>query len=401
MEGEIVPSHAPVESRGKTMRVCYFGTYRQEYSRNRILIEGLRQAGLQVVECCEPFWPEAADRVRLVTWGWMLPGFWVRLARAGWRLARRLRNIEGIDLIVVGYPGQLDVFLATLLARRKQVPVVWDVFMSLYLLARERGLQRLNPTSTAMLHLVERRALALPALLLLDTAEHADWLLGEYSLPPTKIALVPLGADDATFFPRPRTAPSVDTLRVLYYGSFIPSHGTLRIVEAAKLLCHNARIQFTLIGDGPTKASTVMLAERDGLANVTFYDWMAQSKLAERIAESDIVLGAFGQTAMARMTIQNKVYEAMAMAKAVITADTPATRSAFHHKEDIYLCNPGSGQAIADAVLELQIDPSLREAIAAGGNAVFRKRYTVAAVGEIAAAHLRSLVAVSRQTALR
>jgi len=38
------------------LRMCYFGTYRQEYSRNQIMIDGLKRAGVDVVECFEPFW---------------------------------------------------------------------------------------------------------------------------------------------------------------------------------------------------------------------------------------------------------------------------------------------------------------------------------------------------------
>ena len=35
------------------LRVCYFGTYRAEYSRNRIMMEGLRKNGVEVIECHE------------------------------------------------------------------------------------------------------------------------------------------------------------------------------------------------------------------------------------------------------------------------------------------------------------------------------------------------------------
>jgi hypothetical protein len=30
------------------MRICYFGTYRANYSRNVIMVEGLRRAGVEV-----------------------------------------------------------------------------------------------------------------------------------------------------------------------------------------------------------------------------------------------------------------------------------------------------------------------------------------------------------------
>jgi hypothetical protein len=38
------------------LKVRYFGTYREEYSRNQIMIEGLRRAGVDVVECHVELW---------------------------------------------------------------------------------------------------------------------------------------------------------------------------------------------------------------------------------------------------------------------------------------------------------------------------------------------------------
>ena len=37
----------------KRIKVCYFGTYRAAYSRNKIMIEGLRRNGVEVLECHE------------------------------------------------------------------------------------------------------------------------------------------------------------------------------------------------------------------------------------------------------------------------------------------------------------------------------------------------------------
>jgi len=45
------------------MRVCYFGTYDLNYSRNRILIEGLERNGIDVVECHVPLWQGTSDKV--------------------------------------------------------------------------------------------------------------------------------------------------------------------------------------------------------------------------------------------------------------------------------------------------------------------------------------------------
>ena len=40
------------------MKVCYWGTFEREYPRNAVLIAGLRQNGVEVVECHYPLWKE-------------------------------------------------------------------------------------------------------------------------------------------------------------------------------------------------------------------------------------------------------------------------------------------------------------------------------------------------------
>ena len=40
----------------RKLRVCYFGTYRANYSRNQILIAGLRAQGVTVFETHATLW---------------------------------------------------------------------------------------------------------------------------------------------------------------------------------------------------------------------------------------------------------------------------------------------------------------------------------------------------------
>ena len=47
------------------MRVCYFGTYSLEegYPRNRVIIEGLRKNGVNVIECHEEMWKGTSEKL--------------------------------------------------------------------------------------------------------------------------------------------------------------------------------------------------------------------------------------------------------------------------------------------------------------------------------------------------
>ncbi|MBN1138750.1 MAG: hypothetical protein JXM73_19355, partial [Anaerolineae bacterium] len=122
------------------MRVCYFGTYRAGYSRNQIVQEGLRRNGVDLVTCHVPLWSGIEDRVQAASGGWARPGFLLRLAATYRRLLAAYRQVGDYDVMVLGYPGQMDTLLARLLTRRRRRPLVLDIFMSIYLIAEERGL---------------------------------------------------------------------------------------------------------------------------------------------------------------------------------------------------------------------------------------------------------------------
>jgi glycosyltransferase involved in cell wall biosynthesis len=373
------------------VRVCYFGTYREEYPRNRILIEGLRRNGVDVVECHEPLWRGIEDRVRVASGGWRHPSFVLRLLRAYWRLLRSYLATGGYDVMVVGYPGQLDVFLARLLTRLRRRPLVLDVFMSLYLVASERGLVGRHPLTGWLLRRLERRALSLPDRLVLDTAEYVAWFEMAYGIAPERFRLVRTGADDRVFGLSENGHVDGDTFHVVYHGTFIPNHGVETIVAAAGLLAANGGFCFELIGRGPERARAMALARRHRPSNVTFVDWLGKEELVERVARADVCLGAFGSTPQSLMTVHGKVLEGLAMGKPVVTGDSPAMRAAMRHGEHVYLVARDDPRALAGGLHALRSDPALRRRLGKGGHDLFVQRYAPGRLGERLKAHLVEL----------
>lgn len=373
------------------LRVCYFGTYRADYSRNQIMIEGLRCNGVEVIECHEQLWRGIEDRVRVASGEWLKPGFWRRALRTYGRLLQRYRSVGDYDILIVGYPGQLDVFLARLLSWLRHKPLVWDIFMSIYLIALERGLAERSHTTMSLIRLLERIACRLPNLLILDTAEHVAWFQTTHSISSDRFRLVPTGADDRLFRPLP-TPPRDGRFRVLFYGTFIPLHGVEIVIRAAALLRDQPDIHFDLVGEGPEKALAMGLVEELGLTNVTFHGWIERSRLPEFAARADICLGVFGDTKQGRATIQNKIYEGLALGKPVITGDSETVRATLQHGEHVYLVPREDPEALAEAILRLHDDPLLRQRLADGGYRLFRERYTLAAVGACARRHLEELL---------
>jgi len=366
------------------LRVCYFGTYRAEYSRNRIMMEGLRRNSVQVIECHENLWSGIEDRVETVQGGWKSPRFWWRVTQVYARLVRRYWQLGGAyDVLVVGYPGQLDVFLARLLSWLHGKPLVWDIFMSIYLIALERGLNGKSQLGVGLLRRLEWLACRLPDRLVIDTSAYAAWFVQTHGIPAERFCLVPTGADDRLFYPIPPSAHKPDHFTVLYYGTFIPNHGVPTIVEAAALLADDSSIHFELIGDGPDRAAAMQFAQEKKLTNVTFVGWLEGGALRQQIADADICLGVFGTTPQSLMTVQNKIYECLAMGKPVVTGDGPAVGKSFHHREHLYLCERANPHALADAIRILRADSALRKTLSQASKQKFLTNFSIPEIGRV------------------
>lgn len=384
-----------------TLRVCYFGTYRASYSRNRIMIEGLRRNGVEVIECHQTLWHGIEDRVDSVTAGWYSPRLWWRILHNYVRLLGKFLRLDtDFDILVLGYPGQSDVFLARLLAWLYRKPLVWDVFMSIYLIATERELDTRSPWGVRLLKWLERMAVRLPDSLIIDTAQYAHWFADTYQIDQRTISLVPTGADDRLFSPGSTKCHNSNSqsaeigdfanrpITILYYGTFIPNHGVQWIVEAAHLLRHESRLRFVMIGEGPEKAAAQRYCAEHQLTNISFCQWMSQRELCHHIARADLCLGVFGITPQSLMTVQNKIYECLASARPVLSGDSPAIRDVLVHGEHIYLCRRADSKALAESIQTLVHDSDTLNRLAKGGYQRFLESFTVELLGKQYRGHL-------------
>jgi glycosyltransferase involved in cell wall biosynthesis len=310
-------------------------------------------------------------------------------------LLQNYRRCGEYDVLLVGYPGHFDVYLARLLAWLRRKPLAWDVLNSLYLISVERGLQDRSPFTVSMLRWAEGIACRLPEMLFLDTQQFVDWFVETHHLGRERFRLIQIGADERSFRPLEVTRGANDTFRVIYYGSYIPNHGVDTIVEAAHLLesdPDSEPVVVEMVGIGPERAKAQLLADRYGLKRICFIDWLEPQALRERIAAADVVLGAFGATRQLLLTNNNKIYEGFAMRKPVISARTPALPDLLQHGEHLYLCERADPASLAHAVRALQKDAALRIRLAENGYRVFGEHFDITQVGREASAHLEELL---------
>ncbi|MEK7603687.1 MAG: glycosyltransferase [Patescibacteria group bacterium] len=356
------------------MKVCYFGTYSPNYTRNRVNITGLRENGVEVIEC------------NIQTGG----------LRKHWDLFRKHWPMRGsYDVMIVGFNGHAIMPVAWLVTRFPRKKLVFDAFISAYdtnIFDRKKHL----PHSLMALKywIIDWLACSLADLVLMDAEAYAKYVSETFHISRQKVKGLFVGCPNDVMYPRPQnkahSAKAEPDFIVHFHGTYIPAQGIPYIIEAARIL-DGQGVKFNLIGKLDTYGEAINLVKRLKLTNVRFYDYMPYNKLAEFMANADICLGGFGDTEKAKMAGIFKIIEAMAMKKPFITADTPAMREFLTDRKDSLLCKSADGQDLADKILELKNNVNLRNTIAENGYQLYLRRFTPKAIGRDLMAFVNSI----------
>ena len=177
------------------MRALYFGTYERDYPRNAQVISCLRAAGVEVLEHHSALWEGQRHKLAFG------PRVMARAALAEGRLVRR--SADEADVVLVGYPGHIDVPAARRVARGR--PVVFNPLVSLEdTIVSDRGLAQPRSLRARMVGLVDRTAFRSVDLVVADTAAHARFFGERFEIPPDRLAVCFVGAEDHVFTPGPR-----------------------------------------------------------------------------------------------------------------------------------------------------------------------------------------------------
>lgn len=335
------------------MRIVCWGTYDTGKPRTRILMAGLRASDVDLQQIHTSVWEGVEDKSQVhgvraraaIALRWLLA-----YPSLIWRLLRTPRP----DLLLVGYPGIVDILIAAPIARVRGIPLAWDVFLSLYdTICEDRRLVRSASIPGRALRWLERFALKRADVLFMDTRTHAARLEHLFGLPRGRCDAVWVGVEAEHFtaaaaaIGRDADAPT----QVLFYGQFIPLHGIDTIIAAARLL-RQQPIRWQLIGHGQEADRIRRLLVEDPLPNVEWDEWVEYRELGTRIAAADLCLGIFGTSAKAASVIPNKVFQIVAAGRPLVTRDSEAIRELLAPSPPcVRLVAAGDPKALADAVL--------------------------------------------------
>lgn len=323
------------------MKICFFGIYNSAYSRNEILLSGLLQNNVEVIEC-KADWRDRTRYIKL------------------WKSLQALKN--NYDFIYAAYPSPVATIFAKIISRK---PVVCDAFYSMFgsVVNDRNEISWWHPRALKLL-ITDWLSVLLADIVITDTEEHKKYWSSWWGISSKKIHTVYLGVNDKAFFPMPEVKK--DHSLVLFYGTYIPLHGVERIIEAARFCVSESNIHFRFIGSGAGLQKAQNLVKKYNLPNIEFISKRVPlSELNVYLGGADIILGIFGETVKARRVIPNKVYDGLATKRAVITMDTPAIREIFSDKDLLLVKNDPI--SMADAIKKLVSDTKARSDFASNG----------------------------------
>ena len=110
--------------------------------------------------------------------------------------------------------------------------------------------------------------------------------------------------------------------------------------------------------------------------------WLGALTLPELRAQTlaaDVCLGVFGGSDKAARVVPNKVYDALACGRPVVTAATAGARELLHDGEDALLVPPADAAALA-AALRTVAPQGERSRLGAAALALYRRALTPAHV---------------------
>lgn len=349
------------------MRVCYFGTYEPEYSRNQTLINGLKRKGIEVIECQKQF-----------------RGY-KKFSKLIKKLKDKHSKIGSYNVMIVGYPGHWVMPLAREISQK---PIIFDAFISFFEKARE---EKVPLWKKYWYKYLDKKSCLLADKVLLDTEAHIEYFVKQFGLPLDKFEKILVGTDEEIFYPR--KAKNLDKkFKVLFYAKFLPLHGGEYVVKTAKILEKDKNILFTLVGSGDGFEKCRNLARKIKVQNIVWQGRVPYLKLPQLIAEHNISLGIFGGTKKSKRVIPNKVYEAMAMKKAFVTGNSPAVRELLTNRENGLFCQMANADDLAQKIKELKENRNLRERIAINARKTFEKEANSLVLGEKLKTIIYSLV---------
>jgi len=189
-------------------------------------------------------------------------------------------------------------------------------------------------------------------------------VVAKQGVPASRLVVIPNGINEAHFAhaPTPQQAREklghADAL-VLGFTGFVRSwHGVDRVLHWMATPAAPANSYLLVVGDGPARAELEALAQELGLdQRMRFTGVVPRADVPAYVAAFDIAL----QPAVTAYASPLKLFEYLALGKAIVAPAMPNIREILRHDHNAVLFDAADDSSLARALTQLSADAALRE----------------------------------------
>ena len=212
---------------------------------------------------------------------------------------------------------------------------------------------------------------------ILVTEEAKDDYVQRYKLDPEKIVVVPNTVHPDVFSRYPLNKELISRFKgsfnLLYVGDTGLRRGTdIAIQAVALLLPEIPEIKLILVGKSSEDVILrKLVADLQLERQVTFEGWQNVKLFPSYIQAADVCLSPLSRNLHHDTTYANKIFQYMAMGKALVVSDSTAQANVVKKEKCGVVYKAGDIGQMKDAILQLYQQPEIREAMGkAAANAV-------------------------------
>ncbi len=277
--------------------------------------------------------------------------------------------------VVVGHPSFITGVVGILCAKLARLPVLLDCPDAWTPLAIETSGHK-GTWIPKVMRRIERFVAREADRITCITALLAKSIRKDGATAP--VAIVPNGVDLRNFPERNGDARTAREFRVLYSGRLERWAGTYDLVEVIDRVCSRIghRAHFMFVGDGGGADDLRRdITARNLDRYCTFFGFQPYEAMPGLLARCDVAVLPFPNTDTTRVSLPCKIFEYMAMAKPVITADLPGIREVIPNQAAIWIKDI-TASALAEKILELESDPAQCSRLADAGYRIVRSQFS-------------------------
>lgn len=251
-------------------------------------------------------------------------------------------------------------------------------------LAGGRVLLHLHAAQIVQFHSSLNRVGRLLLLRMFRSADHCvvlgnvweRWVTETFKLEPGRVSVVYNGVPATR--PVARTRPDDGKFRLLFVGNLLERKGVKDLLQAFASPALMARdIALTMAGGGPVDAYRQVATDLGIAQRVAFTGWVSQDDARSLMVNADaLILPAYDEG------LPLVILEALASRTPVICTPVGSIPEVLKHGDTALFVAPGDVASIVEAITALIDSPATCAELAANGEAIYRRLFTMDAFAQ-------------------